>query len=95
MIKTVNVNVISVGGAGSFVTLSIGATCSASFVTDIDFTTKGIVNLPLDPGIAIPSGQRLWANAFSGNVQVSAIGYKVPAGSVPAGAPAKTGGLAR
>ena len=83
VIKTVNVDVVSVGGSGSFVTFSIGAVCGSSFLSDVELTAKGLVTVPFDPGVAIPSGQRLWANVFSANIQVSAFGYKVPGGSLP------------
>ena len=84
VIKTVNIDVISVGGSQPFVKLLDRRELSGSYVTDVELTGRGLITLPLDPGIAIPSGQRLWANTSAGNVQVSAIGYQVPGGSVPA-----------
>jgi hypothetical protein len=47
--------------------------------------TLGMTSIPVDPGVGVPAGQALWAlRGGSVGVEVYAMGYTVPASSVPA-----------
>ena len=89
IVKTVSVDFFG-AAAGQYIGLSIASAstpCSGSTVQYVDHPEVGLVVLPFEPGLAIPAGKVLAANASSvgGTRTVAVTGYTVAASSVPAG----------
>jgi hypothetical protein len=86
VIKTIHVDTYSnpSPNQGNYVGIYVGASCD-SLALFVNPATLGLTSIPLDPGVTVPAGKSL--SALSGGsvgVEVYAMGYTVPASSVPA-----------
>jgi len=74
-------------GPPAYYRFSVGATCGVETL-DVNPPTTGLIEQPFEPGVGVPSGQSLWAQA-NGNMtgEVFAFGYTVVASAVPPAAP--------
>src|SRR5205085_3378573 len=74
-------------GPSSYYRFSVGTSCGVQML-DVNPPTAGLIEQPFEPGIGVPSGQSLWAQA-NGNLtgEVFAFGYTVVASAVPPTAP--------
>jgi hypothetical protein len=91
IVKAITLNTLGITsspGPGKYAAFYVGANGCDSWVMDFNPSTIGLMSQPFEPGLAVPSGRRLWA--VSENIQSEAFvfGYTVPANAVPAAAAA-------
>jgi len=79
------------GGSDVFFEVETGTSCAGSMVGTYDEIVNpggiGVTVIPLDPGVGIPEGDALCAQAGAGGMdsEVNLSGYTVPSSSVTAG----------
>jgi hypothetical protein len=87
IIKAVQLNVFQVGptGTGNVIDFFVGSSpCGGALVASSNPGGIGAVHVPFEPGVGIPAGQQLSAQAYGSPVaEVFGTGYKVSASSVP------------
>lgn len=86
VIKSLALDTLSVTnpGGGTFAGFYLGANGCERWVMDINPPGTGLINQPIEPGLGVPAGQRLWVFAFNINSEVFTFGYSTTASSVPA-----------
>ena len=86
ILKSIALDTFNIGtpGAGILAGFYLGAQGCERFLMDINPPGVGLINQPFEPGLGIPSGQRLWVFASGISAEVYAFGYSTTASSVPA-----------
>ena len=90
ILKTIDVNTNNMTAPpahNKYVGILVGTNCSnGRIVAFVNPPGIGLTVIPLDPGVGVPAGQSLWAQAVGISVDVSGTGYTVSAATVPASA---------
>ena len=70
-------------GIGKNTLFWVGINPCQTLVLDINPPGVGVISVPFEPGLAVPTGKRLWVSAGAISTEVYVFGFTVPADTVP------------